>query len=486
MRKMAKSPTLDQLVSSAAAKANVEITSDDLSRIRTCRPDSELAQWIERSLGPERLLSSEEVRLAVHCPEVGGDVGPGVVPLREEDLLHAIADLEAETEVLNRQTEVLEAQRARVERRGGTVRAARGRVFALQMHERNLAAARRLDGEILQARGEVDALLRVNGEGVDRVVGLIPATVARLLNGHDRVLEGVKKGDLAGGGTELATSVSTETVERLTGMLARMVGEELQVRLDRIYLESLQEGPKNYHGDGTGIQTAEEAAVLEQDLESLYAEIPDVAAMYVAQKYSEPLLRAVREEERQRRAVAAARSDRVTGVLADLTLELEALAERLRSFHSYRCAMQDLRNGYAQFDVSDRREGLILANATASPPREFSPAMEGLLRHLGISTMPTRDLLEVVDEKVARLQEGTRQSELNASADARKVHEARKMLFESLLNGLDHDQNGAESLSKLDELEARISRLREDVEAVSGADTSQAVRKQREFVDRWA
>jgi hypothetical protein len=451
MRKMAKSPSLDKLVSSAAAKADVEISSDDLSRIRTCRPDSDLAEWIERSLRPERLLSSEEVRLAVHCDEVGGDLGPGVVPLREEELLHAIADLEAETEVLNRQAEVLEAQWARVERRGGTMRTGRGRVFALQIQERNLAATRRLEGEILQAREEVEALLRVNGESVERVVGVIPATVTRLLNGHDRVLEGVKKGDLAGGGTELATSVSIETIERLAGL-----------------------------------QTAEEAAVLEQDLESLYAEIPDVAAMYVAQKYSEPLLRAVREEERQRRAVAAARSHRVTGLLADLTLELEGLAERLRTFHSYRCVMRDLRNGYEQFDVSDRREGLGLANATASPPREFGEVMEGLLRHFGIPATATRDSLEVVDEKVARLQESTRQSELNASSGARKVHEARKMLVESLLNGVDHDQNGAESLSKLDELEARISRLREDVEAVSGADTSQAARRQREFVGRWA
>jgi hypothetical protein len=486
MRKMAKSPSLDKLVSSAAAKADVEISSDDLSRIRTCRPDSDLAEWIERSLRPERLLSSEEVRLAVHCDEVGGDLGPGVVPLREEELLHAIADLEAETEVLNRQAEVLEAQRARVERRGGTMRTGRGRVFALQIQERNLAATRRLEGEILQAREEVEALLRVNGESVERVVGVIPATVTRLLNGHDRVLEGVKKGDLAGGETELATSVSIETVERLAGTLARIVAEELQVRLDRIYLESLHGGLNNDKGDGAGLQTAEEAAVLEQDLESLYAEIPDVAAMYVAQKYSEPLLRAVREEERQRRAVAAARSHRVTGLLADLTLELEGLAERLRTFHSYRCVMRDLRNGYEQFDVSDRREGLGLANATASPPREFGEVMEGLLRHFGIPTTATRDSLEVVDEKVARLQESTRQSELNASSGARKVHEARKMLVESLLNGVDHDQNGAESLSKLDELEARISRLREDVEAVSGADTSQAARRQREFVGRWA
>ena len=112
--------------------------------------------------------------------------------------------------------------------------------------------------------------------------------------------------------------------------------------------------------------------------------------------------------------------------------------------------------------------------------------MEGMLRHFGISTTASRHLREVVDEKAARQRESTRQSELNASADARKVHEARKMLVESLLNGVDHDQNGAESLSKLDELEARISRLREDVEAISGTDTSQAVRRQREFIGRWA
>ena len=58
------------------------------------------------------------------------------------------------------------------------------------------------------------------------------------------------------------------------------------------------------------------------------------------------------------------------------------------------------------------------------------------------------------------------------------------MLVESLLNGT--DQNGDGSLSRLDALDARINRLREDLENVSRADTGQAVQRQRGFVEQWS
>lgn len=114
---MAKTPDLEKIVSSAATRAKVVISDTDLGRIRSCQPESALAEWIQENLVPGRFLSKEEVGLfqSIDRPEVGSE--PGIVPLREEGLLSVIADLDAETEALNRQASVLEAQRALVERR---------------------------------------------------------------------------------------------------------------------------------------------------------------------------------------------------------------------------------------------------------------------------------------------------------------------------------------------------------------------------------
>lgn len=308
--------------------------------------------------------------------------------------------------------------------------------------------------------------------------------MTELMNGHDRILEGLAKGDLAEDSEELAKSTNLDTVERLTAMLSRMVAEELQIRLDRTYLESLQESTNHVNGNGTGNEELEDAEGLEQDLKSLYMEIPDVAAMYVAQKYKEPLVRAVQAEERRRREVAAVHSSRVTGLLSDMTVELEKLTERLHAFHSYRCVVQNLREGYDRFQISDKSEVFSPTKVKDKPPQELDPGMESMLRHFGVSPAPSGSFHEAVENKVARLRDNARQSRSDIDRDARKTLEDRKMLVESLLQSIDQDD--PESLAKLAALDARIIRLREDVEAVSGIDTSQAVRRQRAFVEKWS
>ena len=480
---MAKTPDLEKIVSSAATRAKVVISDTDLGRIRSCQPGSALAKWIQENIVPERFLSKEEVGLfqSIDRPEVGSE--PGIVPLREEGLLSVIADLDAETEALNRQASVLEAQRALVERRDGLTREIYGRALAAQIEERRSNEIHRLEREISEARQEIEGLLRTTGESIDRAARKIPVMMTELLNGHDRTLEALADEGLVGNIPDVVVSTNMGTVERLMASLSRMVAEELQIRLDRTYLESLCERT-NQPKETIDPPMDEDAVRLEQDLQSLYAEIPEVAAMYVTQKYGNPLVRAVRQEEMQRRAVATLRSEQVTSLLAGITVELELLVEKLRTFHSYRCATRNLRAGYEYSCLSNKCNAPKTAKETRKPPQEHGSAMELLLRHFGISSTASRGLHESVDEKAARMQDNARKLGQNAAFDARKALEERKLLVESLLNGT--DQNGDESHSKLDALDARINRLREDVELVSRADTGQAVQSQRAFVDQWS
>jgi hypothetical protein len=480
---MAKTLGLEKIVSSAATRAKVVISNTDLVWISNCQPDSALAKWIQENLVPERFLSKEEVRLFQSTDRLEVYSEPGIVPLREEDLLSVIADLDAETEVLNRQASVLEAQRAIVERRDGLTRKSHGRALAAQIEERNSNEIHRLEREISGAREEIEGMLRTIGESIDRAARKIPATMTEVLNGHDRTLEALADEGLVGDIPEVVVSTDMNTVERLTASLSRMVAEELQIRLDRTYLESLCEQP-NQPNNTLDLPMDEDAARLEQDLQSLYAEIPEVATIHVTQKYGDPLVRAVRQEEMQRRAVATLHSDQVTILLAGITVELEQLVQKLRTFYSYRCANRSLRAGYELSCISNKCNAQKTGKEISKPIQEHGPAMELLLRHFGISSTASRGLQDSVDEKVARMQENTRKVGQNAGFDARKALDERKLLVESLLNGT--DQSDEESILKLDDLDAKINRLREDVETVSRADTGQAVERQKAFADKWS
>ena len=480
---MAKTPDLEKIISSAATRAKVVISDTDLGRIRSCQPQSALAKWIQENLVPERFLSKEEVGLFQPTDRLEVDSEPGVVPLGEEDLLSVIADLNTETEVLNRQASVLEAQRTLVERREGLTRKSHRRALAAQIEKLNSKDIHRLEREISETREEVEEMLHTTGESIDRAARKIPATITELLNGHDRTLEALADEGLVGDIPGVVVSTNMNTVERLTASLSRMVAEELQIRLDRTYLESLSEQP-NQPNNAIDLPVDEDTARLEQDLQSLYAEIREVATMHVTQKYGDPLVRAVREEETQRSAAAALRSDQVTSLLAGIIAELEQLVKKLRTFHSYRCAIQDLRTGYELSGFSNKSNRPKTGKEISKPFQDHGPATELLLRHFGISSTASRGLHESVDEKVARMQDNARKVGQTAGFDARKALEERKLLVESLLNGT--DQNGDGSLSKLDALDARINRLREDLENVSRADTGQAVQRQRGFVEQWS
>lgn len=242
--------------------------------------------------------------------EMGGSEMIRNVPLTEEELLREISELEGETERLTGGLEGLE------EIGEGRNQGERKRVFAEEMQRRDLAKLEKVEREGMEVTREVEVLLGGLEEEVERAARRLPGVVRSVLGEHDVVLERVNLGQV---GLETETSISTDVVEQLSTLLAGMLAEEVQLRLDRVFLEGLRGEHHNDNGNhsANGTAAAEDAAALEQDLSSLHAEIPAVAAMFVAQMYGEPLLRAVREEGRHRGEMATRREQGVTGGLDD-------------------------------------------------------------------------------------------------------------------------------------------------------------------------
>ena len=485
---MAKAPNYEQIVAAASSRCDVVIQKDDLRKIRGCKPDSVLARWIEQSLTADTLLSSEELTLAENLSKHEGlrgestDEGDwGGVPTSEEELLEAIADLDASTEALNRQSKALSAQWTLVKRRNdgnGNPHRRRDQNFVDQLEQGNLAEIQRLKADIFDVQEEIEVLFRNMKDTIDKASRRFPSLISELINSNDRTLDDLTNQHLAGACTARETSTSLDTVQRLTANLSSMLAEELQTRLDRTYLESLQKAVS----DET--EAAEDVGDLEEDIRSLYIEIPDVADMYVTQKYGEPLVKAVREEERRRKAVASLHTDKISSQLSTMAVDLEQLAERLATFHSYRSMVQNLRGSYDHFANSSTVDISSPTKAESKLPQHFGPAMEALLRHFGLPTDPASSLHDLISDKVARLHDSGQRSAGSVNRDSKATLEARKNIVESLVQNF--DQNGSQTSYNLDVLEARVTELREQVERVSNTDKGPALRKQRDFIEKWS
>lgn len=113
-------------------------------------------------------------------------------------------------------------------------------------------------------------------------------SIEEVLRSDDRLLSSLQKlaNDL-----DPVQSEDTDTIARIKELCARLIKytvEGIRTKLDRIYLEALNSPVQRTDGHDT---TDQEVSDLQDELESLYAEILPVAQMSAEQHYLEPALR---------------------------------------------------------------------------------------------------------------------------------------------------------------------------------------------------
>lgn len=84
---------------------------------------------------------------------------------------------------------------------------------------------------------------------------------------------------------------------RTTKLISRLVDyttEEIECRLDRIYLETLHE---SRNGSESPAERKEDANALKEELDSLHSEIEVLAEMAVQQEFKDPIMKAARSQE---------------------------------------------------------------------------------------------------------------------------------------------------------------------------------------------
>lgn len=349
------------------------------------------------------------------------------------------------------------------------------------------------------------------------------------LKEEDRILAGLER--LASGINSSGDDVLVvKKAAQLGAMLAGCVSEEIQHRLDRLYLESIQSkqgvpGKLSEHED-------EELAALEEELESLYPEIDVLAEMSTQQQFSEPILRELQNHHGQIRDASHRKLEyvymdpfnlvnpvtdslQVLYMVTGMASATENLTKCLQNRESFCETLEALTNIYrseagGQFsNQPSRRETMMKRRSmqipSIPPGKRISPLPEAqaqalgrLLRRLGLSSDSVFQSEEddggtnCLYEKRAHILDCLRN--LGIGADSSLVAESipSDRASRLLASALNADSRFETSLSDVDqdrrllELESQLALVQKGVEKLNMDILYQREKDQEIFMERWS
>ncbi|KAK2762749.1 hypothetical protein FQN54_000923 [Arachnomyces sp. PD_36] len=478
-------------------------------------------KWVEEHLGPETLLSKEETTLYAKLESSGSlphylqdpEIS-STRPFLDDEIRASIDALNASTEAISKQNEVLTLQCKELKsqlRSDNEAETRRARALE-QLHRRHGLEKQHTNVTVDDLTDEFETKLNAARElATAESKGIIPSVTSKLKE-DDRILQRFEK--LAAGlDSSEEDKEMSERAMGLTTKLAEYLAEGVHCRLDRVYLETVQSGSNTVNG---GVEDEIDLiASLEDELDSLYPEIEVLAEMSTRQQFKVPILRELKNRHGQLQSTSEEKLDYILDSMMELTQSAEHATERLENHWSHRMALETIAQTY-KTELEDkstvqpnnkrksmRRETMRNSGSfsgrherrdSITVPEGFE-ALETLLRRLGIS-LPA--LLNGTDsapaatlhEKKQRMQELV--SGLHTGVDSPlAVHLGTVDHASQLLSSALHaDSNFGVSLTdtlqekKLADLEQQIGQVKRGIEGIN-LDILQRDKVQERFMERW-
>ncbi|QSZ37760.1 hypothetical protein DSL72_008859 [Monilinia vaccinii-corymbosi] len=467
------------------------------------RSPAAVEAWISKYLGPETLLTKDEVALYEVLSQSGDadkiansqDLS-SIFDLSDEQLHTAIEELQRSTAAIEKQSEALQSQKnalALLVKNNKKSGAARTEVDTKQL--------RKWEAEKGQANSVVEELcqnLMYQLSDLEQQSKMsqssIKQTVDGILKADDKLLASLQKlaGELDPGSSE-----DNDTIVRIRDLCARYIKhtvDGVRTKLDRIYLEALN-GAADAETPGNNSQ---EVAELQEELESLYSEVFPVAQMSAEQQYLEPALReiAAKGDSGQERAYQGLKY--MQECLSYLVKRTEIYAERMEEYQCHQMASKfAIATGKKELQYeaapkssksatrqrqSSQTQVRYRNNPRRSSMFEEMDAEKQLLRNLGISLPPenntddsrTEFLENILHERAEKLRSHTANLESTTETTiSSHVHNA-DVTMKLLHNALQADSVYGEVqlldpdiVSSFNTFEEEIRNLQENLEAVN-------------------
>ncbi|KAF9883459.1 hypothetical protein FE257_003457 [Aspergillus nanangensis] len=457
-----------------------------------------------------KLESSGALRNILSSPEIDS-----TRPFLDHDLRKAIETLNASTAAIQRQTEILTSQCENLnrqisledEREGIQSRDLRRLRQKHESGRQNTAAA---SSDLAR---DVESRLKSESDKVTMEGKRILSSLAGRLKEDDRVLADLER--LASGIESTSDDASIiKKTSNFGTLLSQLVSEEIQVRLDRLYLESLQTSLGDTSFGSSEAHEGEALVALEGEMESLYPEIDILAEVSTKQQFSEPVLRELQHHHGQLRMASHNRLDYILDIVTEMALSTESLTKALKDRESFCGALESFASTYRteigdQFlEQSSARRETLRRRSTQVVPTPFSEnhiaahpesqTLASLLRRVGLSFESVFQSEEedggvhALSDKREDMVECLRNYGIAADspliAEALSTDQAGRLLSSSLhatsnsevsLSDMDHDRKLTDLESQLGLIQKGIERL--DLDAVYRRD-----KNQEKFMERWS
>ncbi|KAK1622980.1 hypothetical protein BDP81DRAFT_454980 [Colletotrichum phormii] len=488
-------------------------------------------EWARLHLGPENLLSRDELAL-YSALDRSGQVDKlvesqdlaAVQAVSEREIQTAIEELNRSTAAIVKQTETLKQQQdalSKLVKTHSRVEEARSDlVFQRnQKHDterrKMMTTVEELSQSLEYKASDLEQQSKVSGNGLQQ-------TLDSLLHSDDKLLLSLRKL-----GLELETEdpEDRENVEKLREICMRMIKytvETVRAKLDRLYLEALSSA----HQNGVTSHPSDDVKTSQEELESLYAEILPVAQMSVEQQHLEPALKSLSSKNGQSLRRSAAAVIYIDECLDYLLDHMDRLSTRLEAYHSHQTATSSLlttaraelstpvatpkKKTPAQDLVSPVRRrntnpGRSPTRDAANPRRRRSsafdePPLEALLRSLAIafpedvtdSAVQTAVLSATLAERQTKARDVARNAqETLEGAAATQLADSKlaiqllrdSLLAESPFGDVRLVDEGIEASIAV--LGQEVEKVKERVERVDAGKARLRSERKREILERW-
>ncbi|KAL4889101.1 hypothetical protein BDV59DRAFT_205522 [Aspergillus ambiguus] len=435
-------------------------------------------------------------------------------PLFDEDLRRAIDTLNTSTAAIQRQTEVLTTQCETLNRqiRLEDERNALQNRDIERLRQKHDAGRQRTAVASSDVARDLDTSVKNESEKATADGKRILSLLSARLKEDDRILADLEK--LASGITSTGDDASiSKKTSQLGSLLSQCVAEEIQCRLDRLYLESLYINPGDPENQLSMVDD-EATAALEEELELLYSEIDVLSEISTKQQFSEPILRELQNHHGQMRIAAHEKLDLILHSMIEMTSSTEFLTKSLHDRESFCGAFETFVGTYRseignQFSeqTSSRRDTLKrrsiqqalkppTGNAFASIPE--SQVLAGLLRRLGLSFESVFQSEEedgganALADKREHLLECLQNYGIAADspliAETASTDQATRLLLSALHadSHVETSLSDAENENRLTKLEAQLGMVQKGMERIDMDSLYRRDKNQERFLETWS
>ncbi|KAA8652306.1 hypothetical protein EYZ11_008864 [Aspergillus tanneri] len=433
-------------------------------------------------------------------------------PFLDEDLRGAIESLNTSTAAIQKQNEILALQHDFLNKQFSmeSERKLGHKKDAERLGQRHESRRQSINTMATELAHELSLTLKNESEKATTDGRKILSVLTILMKEDDRIFTDIEK---------LVTEVNTTGDDALfvkhtldlDTRLSQYVAEEIQHRLDRSYLESIQDSQKPGH---CLRETEDEGmATLEDELESLYPEIDVLAEISSKQRYGEPILRELHNRHGKMRIAAHKKLDYIIDLIAEMIVSAEDFTKYLQDRESF-CSTLETLSATLQYEVGEQFPNPHTARRETWKRRPVQPTPMPAPSEGNVGLLPEFQFLAGLLRRVSMPSELVFRAEEDGSIVA--LHEKRLHMFECsssyafaadaslvaetaptdratrLLSLSLHPSDHGDSFchvgheNSLPQLELQLRRIQKDIEQLNWDVLHRRDNNRKSFMEKWA